>query len=64
MDSVEYMDSFESIELLYDDSLFFEFLEYISPVSFQSIDTKRAFSLMGKGIYNSVIIITEYDTET
>ena len=57
MYSVEYIDSLESIKTLYDDSLFSEFLEYFAPISLQSIDTKRASSLVGKGIENSLIIV-------
>lgn len=59
MYSVEYIDSLESVKTLYDDSLFSELFEYLAPVSLQSIDTKRASSLVRKGIENSLIIVTK-----
>ena len=59
MYSVEYIDSCESVKTLCYDSSFFKFLEYIISISLQGIDTKRASSLVRKGIENSLIIVTK-----
>lgn len=58
MDSIEYIESCESVKTLSYDSFFFEVFEYFSSISLQSIDTKRTFSLVGKGIYNTRIIFS------
>ena len=55
MYSVEYIDSFESIELLYYDSLFLEFCEYITSISLENIDTKRTFPRLRKSVDNGVV---------
>ncbi len=60
MDSVEYIDSFESIELLYYDSLLFEFFEYITSISLENIDTKRTFPRLRKSIKNGIVSVTKY----
>lgn len=64
MHPIEYINSLDSVKSLCYDSLFFKFFEYVTTISSECIDTKRASPPMKKGIYNSVIIITEYDTET
>lgn len=60
MDSVEYIDSCERVKILGYDSLLFEFLEYITSISLESIDTKRTFSRLRKSIKNGIVSVTKY----
>lgn len=64
MYSVEYIDSCESSKVLCYDSFFLKFFEYISSISLQGIDTKRAFSWIGKGFNNSWIVGSKDNIQT
>jgi hypothetical protein len=59
MHSVEYINPIDSTELLRGDSLLIEFSKYLTPISFETIDTKRAFSRSGKYFYYFIVVVSE-----